>query len=83
MGKRSNLGCAMRGERIDSAQSVSLPVRELTRIFTSESIRTSKKNEGDCEWVKEMLKEWHLVVDSSEQVRERPRDYEEQKKCSY
>ncbi len=83
MGKRSNVGCAMRGERIDSAQSVSLPVRELTRIFTSESIRTSKKNEGDWEWVKEMLKEWHLVVDSSEQVRERPRDYEEQKKCSH
>lgn len=30
-----------------------------------------------------MLKEWDLVVDSSEQVRERLRDYEEQKKCSY
>jgi len=28
-----------------------------------------------------MLKEWDLVVDSSEQVRERPKDYEEQKKC--
>jgi len=42
-----------------------------------------KKNEGDWEWVKEMLKEWELVVDSSEQARERPRDYEEQKKCCY
>ena len=28
-----------------------------------------------------MLKEWELVVDSSEQVRQRPKDYEEQKKC--
>jgi hypothetical protein len=27
-----------------------------------------------------MLKEWDLVVDSSEQVRERPRDYKEQKR---
>lgn len=32
------------------------------------------------EWVKQILGEWELVVDSSEQVRERPKTYQEQKK---
>lgn len=39
-----------------------------------------KKNEKDWEWVKQMLGEWELVVDSSEQERERPKTYQEQKK---
>lgn len=39
-----------------------------------------KKNDLDWEWVKELLVEWELVVDSSEQVRERPKLYQKQKK---
>ncbi|MEG5042618.1 MULTISPECIES: transposase family protein, partial [unclassified Microcoleus] len=53
----------------------------LRELLPASLLEQVKKNEGDGEWVKEMLKEWELVVDSSEQVRERPKDYEEQKKC--
>lgn len=39
-----------------------------------------KKNSSDLEVVLELLTEFELIVDSSEQPRERPGDYEEQKK---
>lgn len=39
-----------------------------------------KKFEGDYEWLQELLSEVQLIVDTSEQARERPRDYQEQKK---
>jgi hypothetical protein len=39
-----------------------------------------KKWGSDCSWVQEILTEFQLIVDSSEQVRERPGEYEEQKK---
>jgi hypothetical protein len=38
-----------------------------------------KKFEGDYAWLQELLREVQLIVDTSEQVRERPRDYQEQK----
>lgn len=38
-----------------------------------------KKFEGDYEWLQELLSEVQLIVDTSEQARERPRDYQEQK----
>lgn len=38
-----------------------------------------KKSESEFELVREILGEMELIVDSSEQVRERPGDYEEQK----
>ena len=38
-----------------------------------------KKNSSDYEIVKEILTEFELIVDSSEQPRERPEDYEQQK----
>lgn len=38
-----------------------------------------KKFEGDSEWLQELLSELQLIVDTSEQVRERPRLYQEQK----
>lgn len=39
-----------------------------------------KKSENEEEWVKEMLGELELIVDSCEQPRERPGEYQEQKK---
>ncbi|WP_333251561.1 MULTISPECIES: transposase family protein [unclassified Microcoleus] len=53
----------------------------LRELLPASLLEQVKKNERDWEWVKEMLEEWELVVDSSEQVRERPKDYQEQKKC--
>jgi hypothetical protein len=42
-------------------------------------IEQVKKFEGDYEWLQELLSEIQLIVDSSEQVRERPRGYQKQK----
>lgn len=50
--------------------SEALPPSELDQV---------KKFEGDYEWLKELLSELQLIVDTSEQVRERPGLYQEQK----
>jgi hypothetical protein len=50
------------------------------RIVTIEFTRTSKKNTSDSEIVKELLREFELIVDSCEQGRQRPGNYQEQKK---
>lgn len=42
-------------------------------------IEQVKKFEGDYEWLQELLSEIQLIVDTSEQARERPRVYQEQK----
>lgn len=52
----------------------------LRELLPASLLEQVKKNEKDWEWVKQMLGEWELVVDSSEQVRERPKTYQEQKK---
>jgi hypothetical protein len=52
----------------------------LRELLPASLLEQVKKNDWDWEWVKEMLGEWELVVDSSEQARERPKDYQEQKK---
>ncbi len=39
-----------------------------------------KKWGSDWEWIQEILTEFQLIVDSSEQARERPGEYEEQQK---
>jgi hypothetical protein len=39
-----------------------------------------KNQTSDCEVVQELLTEFELLVDSTEQHRERPREYQEQKK---
>ena len=44
----------------------------LREILPASLLEQIKKNEEDWEWVKEMLSEWELVIDTSEQVRERP-----------
>ncbi len=50
------------------------------RIVTIEFTRTSKKKTSDSEIVKEILRGFELIVDSYEQGRQRPGDYQEQKK---
>jgi hypothetical protein len=52
----------------------------LRGLLPASLLEQVKKNDLDWEWVKELLVEWELVVDSSEQVRERPKLYQEQKK---
>ena len=52
----------------------------LRELLPASLLEQVKKNDLDWEWVKQMLGEWELVVDSSEQVRERPKTYQEQKK---
>jgi len=52
----------------------------LRELLPASLLEQVKKNDWDWEWVKELLVEWELVVDSSEQVRERPKLYQEQKK---
>lgn len=52
----------------------------LRELLPASLLEQVKKNDLDWEWVKEILVEWELVVDSSEQVRERPKVYQEQKK---
>ncbi|MGJ5672440.1 MAG: transposase [Nostochopsis sp.] len=55
-----------------------LPI--LRQLLPSSLIEQVKKNESDYEVVKEILTEYELIVDSYEQVRERPRDNKEQEK---
>ncbi len=52
----------------------------LRGLLPSSLLEQVKKNANDYEIVKELLTEFELIVDSCEQPRERPGDYEEQKK---
>ena len=52
----------------------------LRELLPSSLIEQVKKKESDYEVVKEILTEYELIVDSYEQVRERPGDNEEQEK---
>lgn len=54
--------------------------KNLERPATGLTVRTGKKNDNEREWTQEILSEFELVVDSYEQPRERPSDYQEQKK---
>ncbi|MGF2033817.1 MAG: transposase [Nostoc sp. CmiVER01] len=55
-----------------------LPI--LRELLPCSLIEQVKKNESDLMVVQEILTEYELIVDSYEQVRERPRDNEEQEK---
>jgi len=55
-----------------------LPI--LRELLPSSLIEQVKKNESDYVLVKEILTDYELIVDSYEQVRERPGDNKEQKK---
>ncbi len=52
----------------------------LRELLPSSLLEQVKKNAADYEIVKEVLTEYELIVDSYEQVRERPGDNEEQEK---
>lgn len=52
----------------------------LREMLPASFLEQVKKNGYDWELVKEILSQWELIVDSSEQVRTRPREYEHQKK---
>ena len=52
----------------------------LRELLPSSLLEQVKKNASDHEIVKEILTQFELIVDSSEQARERPGEYEEQQK---
>ena len=52
----------------------------LQEILPSSLLEQVKKNASDYEIVQELLTDYELIVDSSEQARERPEEYAEQKK---
>ena len=49
----------------------------LQEILPSSLLEQVKKNASDYEIVQEVLTDYELIVDSSEQLRERPREYQE------
>ncbi|WP_293122328.1 hypothetical protein [Moorena sp. SIO4G3] len=51
----------------------------MSELLPSSLLEQVKKNPSDEKWVKEILTELELIVDSCEQDRERPSSYEEQK----
>jgi hypothetical protein len=51
----------------------------LRELLPASMLEQVKKNESDYEIVKEILTDFELIVDSCEQPRERPGDYEKQK----
>ena len=53
----------------------------LRELLPASLLEQVKKNENEELWVKEILTEFQLIVDSYEQPRYRPTDYQEQKKC--
>ena len=54
-------------------------INAVRNILPASLIEQSKKDEQELKLVKEMLTDYELIVDSWEQARERPEDYEEQK----
>lgn len=52
----------------------------LRELLPASLVEQVKKNESEWLWVEEILNEFELIVDSCEQPRERPREYQEQKK---
>jgi hypothetical protein len=52
----------------------------LRELLPPSLLEQVKKNENELEWIKEILTELELIVDSTEQGRERPGEYEKQKK---
>jgi len=55
-------------------------VRYFTELLPASLLEQVKKKSGDFEWVLEILTQYSLTVDSTEQPIERPSDREEQEK---
>ena len=52
----------------------------LRELLPASLVEQVKKNDSDWSWIEEILREFELVVDSCEQLRERLQKYQEQKK---
>jgi hypothetical protein len=57
-------------------------VKILRELLPASVLEQVKKNDSERAWVREILKEFELIVDSYEQPIQRPTDNEEQKKNS-
>jgi len=57
-------------------------VRYFLQLLPASLLEQVKKKSGDFEWVLEILTQYSLTVDSTEQPIERPSDREEQEKFS-
>jgi IS5 family transposase len=55
-------------------------LRILRELLPASLVEQVKKNESEWEWVEEILNQFELIADSYEQARERPTEYQEQKK---
>lgn len=51
----------------------------LRDLLPASLVEQVKKNESEWEWIEEILSSFELIVDSWEQPRERPKEYQEQK----
>ena len=52
----------------------------LRDLLPASLIEQVKKNDSEWAWLQEILSDFELIVDSCEQPRERPTEYQEQKK---
>ena len=52
----------------------------LRNLLPASLVEQVKKKASEWEWIEERLREFELIVDSCEQPRERPKEYQEQKK---
>ena len=73
------LGIQFGISRTEANSTFNYWLKILRGILPSSLIEQSKKDEQELKMVKEMLTDYELIVDSWEQARERPEEYEEQK----
>jgi hypothetical protein len=73
------LGMQFGVSRTEANDTFNYWLDKIRKILPSSLIEQSKKDEEELKKVKEMLMDYELIVDSWEQARERPEDYEEQK----
>lgn len=52
----------------------------LRELLPASLVEQVKKNDSEWAWIEEILSQFELIVDSCEQPRERPTEYQEQKK---
>jgi hypothetical protein len=57
-------------------------LKSLRELLPASLLEQVKKNDSDLAWVREILKEFELIVDSYEQPIERPTDYQSRKKIT-
>jgi DDE superfamily endonuclease/Helix-turn-helix of DDE superfamily endonuclease len=73
------LGMQFGISRTEANDTFNYWLKQIRKILPSSLIEQSKKDEEELKIVKAMLMDYELIVDSWEQARERPEDYQEQK----